>query len=231
MKLLLRTRLKEVLLLVTPSGDFLPVEGTLTGRTLRFDGFTLTAEPAAATVGLAPFVELGGGLVLLEKGAPFLALKKLGRFPLASLLELVKQLYGEELAENLFLEATLGPFGAKPDEEALKRAGAFFKKAGLFFTRVVGFKYRKERFYEKGELKVREGDRVYALWEHDNPADPSAVAVYHASGEKLGYVRRSYAPFLKELLKSKLFLEGRVTAVFEREQPDEQIFVVLKLKA
>lgn len=76
--------------------------------------------------------------------------------------------------------------------------------------RVAGY-----RFHDgpRIEGRLREGERVILVREPGNPHDPRAVAVWHPSGMKLGYIpkRFNFAP--AELLDEGVALEVELAAV------------------
>ncbi len=242
MKLKIEGENLEVYLLVSPEGGYLPSKEPLeVEKVLSFEHpflgkFSVGASPEGETnFGLLKFVEIAKGLLYAERGLLFESYKAVKNFLNFDWLNLLGETFGETTLKNFLLEATLGAF--EPDGfvekefDTEKLAKEFFSLSGVnFYTRVVGFGYRRETFEdEKGNLTLKVGEKVFALWEKENEYDPNAVAVYHQSGEKLGYLRKTYSEHLKGVLREKLLLEGEIVGVIERNNPNEMVYISLTL--
>ncbi len=224
---------------ITPEGGYLPANANPAGKTLNFNhpllgNFSLTFSPSGrVNFGLTKFVEIAKALLYTRRGIFLKSYKAVKPYLDHDWLNLLRETFGDRIFVNWLLEATLGLF--EPDEvlirefEPEKLAGEFFDGDSLeFYTRAVGFGYRRKLFEdEEGKLTLREGDKLYALWERENEYDPNAVALYHQNGERLGYLRKSYAPYLKEKLKELIVLEGEIIALLPDGGPNETVFVRL----
>lgn len=235
MKISIKLEKKEIPLVITPEGDFILSEEKVEGRELSFSSeevgsFSLIIPENGEEVdfGFSKFVELGKGLSLLEGKVLFLAYKVLKPYRGASLDSLIKRVFGEKLFTNFLIEGVLGDFSYEEEGDPEQLAEEFLSKTDFFYTRVVGFGYRVKEFLKGEELLVKEGDRVYSVWEKENPHDENAVAVYHESGKKLGYIRRTISPLLVKRLRKRYFFEGRVIKVMPRHYNDnERVFIEL----
>ena len=236
MKISIKLENKEIPLIITPEGDFVMDEGQVKGRELRFSSeefgdFSVIIPEQGEEVdfGFSKFVELGKGLSLLDQKVLFLAYKVLKPYKGASLESLIKKVFGEGLFTNLVIEGVLGEFSYEEEGENLESSvETFFKRTEVFYTHVVGFGYRVKEFLRKDELLLKEGDEIYATWEKENVHDENAVVVYHKSGKKLGYIRKTIAPYLVSILKNKYFLSGRIVKLMpEHYNPNERVFIEL----
>ncbi|WP_461829842.1 HIRAN domain-containing protein [Aquifex sp.] len=234
MKISIKLGRREIPLVITPEGDFILSEGKVKGREITFSSeevgsFSLIIPESGEEVdfGFSKFVELGKGLSLLEGRVLFLAYKVLKPYRGASLDFLIKKVFGEKLFTNFLVEGILGDFSYE-EEDPEQLAEEFLSKTDIFYTHVVGFGYRVKEFLKGEELLVKEGDRIYAVWEKENPHDENAVAVYHESGKKLGYIRKTISPFLVKRLKTGYLFTGKVIKVMPRHYNDnERIYVEL----
>ncbi|MEF3169275.1 MAG: hypothetical protein K6360_08135 [Deltaproteobacteria bacterium] len=144
-------------------------------------------------------------------------------------LNLLRFLIPVETRQNLFLEHALGSF--HPSDEDIKVLAAllpeppgdlhdlardWYREARVFYTRVVGFGYRIERFRKRknGEdfLSIRPGDDVFVVREPENSHDGNAVTFFHQNGEKLGYVRQNIARYLAPVMDAGALYSARVMA-------------------
>jgi len=237
MELKIKAKTLEVGLKVSPEGGYLSAEVDPVGITLNFNHpflgeFSLITSPAGrVNFGLTKFVEIAKGLLYARRGVFLRSYAAVKPYLDHDWLRLLENTLGDKVLKNWVLEATLGSF--EPDGflerefDPERLAEEFFYGGSLeFYTRAVGFGYRRETFEdERGNLTLGVGDPIYALWERENEHDPNAVALYHGSGEKLGFVRRTYAPFLKELLRERLLLKGEIIALFPDSPPSEAVFV------
>ena len=234
MEISIKLKDKLINLLITPEGDFIYREWeAVSGKELSFSSeefgeFSIVIPENVEEVdfGFNKFIEIAKGLSLIDKGILFLAYKNLKKYGNLSLENLIKKIFGKSIYENYLIEGVMGDFGYIEDEETEEIAEKFFKENNIFYTRVVGFRYRIREFILNDELLVKEGDTVYAVWEKDNPHDENAVAVYHSTGKKLGYLRRTLSPYISKILKKKLILEGKVIKVMPNYfPPDERVFL------
>ena len=238
MKLKIEGEHLEVYLLVSSEGGYLPlkepfeVEKILSFEHPLLGKFSVGFSPEGEiNFGLSKFVEIAKALLYAERGLLFESYKAVKNFLNFDWFSLLGETFGETTLKNFLLEATLGAF--EPDGfiekefDTEKLAKEFFSLRGVdFYTRVVGFGYRRETFEdERGNLTLKMGDKVFALWEKENEYDPNAVAVYHQSGEKLGYLRKTYSEHLKGVLKKKLLLEGEIVGVLERNNSNEMVYI------
>lgn len=160
-----------------------------------------------------------------------------------SRLVLVKALLSKTVRQNLFLEYLLGSYEEKPEmqsntarlleeipEDTDLFAHNWYVSHNSFYTRVVGFKYRMQRFIRSinGEeiLTIKPGDAVFVIHETENKHDPNAVALIHASGEKLGYLRRNITKHLAPIMDKGRLYTAEVTAVLGLyRQADELVHI------
>ena len=229
---------KEIPLIITPEGDFILSESKTEGEEYlfsseEFGNFSLVIpeEREELDIGFSKFIELGKGLSLLDQGILFIAYKILKPYMGASLQNLIKKIFGENLLNNFLIEGILGEFSYENYELKIEKLTEdFFKNTQSFYTHVVGFGYRIKEFLLNGKIVVEPGERVYAVWEKENPHDEHAVAIYHESGKKLGYLRKSLAPYINVHLKRKLILKGRILKIMpEYYNPNERVFIELSL--
>ncbi len=144
-------------------------------------------------------------------------------------LNLLRFLLSAETRQNLFLEHALGSF--HPSDEDINVLAAllpeppgdlndfardWYRDARVFHTRVVGFRYRIDRFLKRknGEdlLSIRPGDDVFVVREPENSHDGNAITFFHRNGEKLGYVRQNIARYLAPVMDAGALYSARVTA-------------------
>jgi len=161
-------------------------------------------------------------------------------------LSLFKTLVEEEILWNIFFEFVFGSFkdpsieelnityliGGVPDN-IQKTAKDWYSSQHNFFTKVVGFRYRKERFVVKNsdDLKIKPEDPVFVVREHDNQHDPNAISVIFANGEKLGYIRRTISHFLAPIMDKGIFYSGKIKAILnDFRDEDERIYLELRRK-
>ena len=131
------------------------------------------------------------------------------------------------------MEVTLGSFSKEElpiEEDPKDTAKGIFEEGGVYHTRVVGVGYRmKDIEDDEGNLKVNEGDKVYVVWESENEHDENALAVYHSTTSKLGYIRRTISEILVEKVKKLGHLEGKVCFLW-RDEYEPMIFLSLDLR-
>ncbi len=159
----------------------------------------------------------------------------------SSYLSLLRNILGEGGCKEIFFEYSLGTFedvdlsklnttylaGGLPrdlDEAAYE----WYRGASEFRTRVIGFGYRKDRFVELADcgvkserLRIKPGDRVSVIREHENSHDANAVAFLWKNGEKLGYLRRDIARFVAPLMDRGRLYFGEIVAVLDRYRNDD----------
>jgi len=148
----------------------------------------------------------------------------------------------EPVLENLAIEAYLGSFSEFSQNGPLARilggliedidelARKFFKKAEIFYTRVVGFRFREDRFtvvrHGEEKLILNAGDDVFLVREPQNRADPNAVAVIWINGEKLGYLRRTIARYLAPVMDQGGLFVGKIACVLAHyRDPNDRIYL------
>ncbi len=235
MDISIKLKEKEIPLVVTPEGDFVISAKSPKGREIKFTSeefgefsVIIPENKEEVEFGFSKFIELGKGLSLIESRILFLAYKVLKPYRSASLDSLIKKVFGEELFTNFLIEGVLGEFSYEEEEDLERIAENFFKNAEVFYTHVVGFGYRVKEFLKEKELILKEGEEVYAVWEKENPHDENAVAIYHRSGKKLGYLRKTIAPYVVEILKKNYILKGKILKVMpEHYNPNERVFIEL----
>ena len=225
MKVCLELGQKSVHLLLTPSGHYaLGPEEKDYEKSLEFEDEKLGRLAllySGSGVGLGKFLELLRILALVDRGAYLLAYCEAKSWVDEDLLEVVKGVWSEKIYKNLVVEVLLGSFSNEElpiseDPEGLARE--LFEEGGVYHTRVVGLRYRIEKLKDdEGKLKVKEGDKVYVVWEQGNEHDENALAVYHMSGVKMGYIRRTISKILVEKVKDTGHLEGEVSLIWEEE--------------
>lgn len=241
MRLKIELENKSIPLLITPEGDYIHFEfkepSTQIIELNSYEWGTIKIgflnKESTLNFGLAKFVEIAKGLALIEKGLLFLAYKILKPYMNASLYRVLEGVFGKNKFYNLLIEAKLGDFSEEnlilPDDIE-KIAKEFFYESKTLYTRVVGFYYRWQDFYdfERKSSTIGKGDRVYALWEKENAYDENAVCIYHQSGKKIGYIRRTISPYLVEILKKNPVIKGEVVSSLpENYEHDERVYVKL----
>ena len=163
------------------------------------------------------------------------------------LLSLFKKMIGDEKLQEIFFEYVLGQFDYGKNEQDVnnltfmfggmprdleEEAYNWYKKTKKFSTRVVGFRYRQERFVKvvNGEeiLKMKPGQDVLVIREPENKYDNNAVSFILNNGEKIGYVRKTIASFLARLMDKGRIYQGKVSAVLaDYRDEDERVYVEL----
>ena len=228
---------KDIHIVVTPSGHYAlgePQEDY--EKTIKFEEEklgSLTLRYSGSGIGLAKFVEILKALALVEKGAYLLAYIWLKDLMDEDLLQLIKGAWGDRVYNNLVVEILLGSFSevilpvSEDPQEVLKK---LIEEGGTYHTRVVGIVHRigDLRDAEKN-LILKEGDKVYVVWDQGNEHDENALAVYHGSGKKVGYIRRTIAKVLVGKVKEAGHLEGSISLIWDEKSYRPQVFINLRI--
>ena len=69
----------------------------------------------------------------------------------------------------------------------------------------------------------------HVVWDQGNEHDENALAVYHESGKKVGYIRRTIAKVLVGKVKEIGHLEGTVSLVWDERSYHPQVFIRLQI--
>lgn len=193
------------------------------------------------------------GLAQIRAGLTLVALRTLRFLRFASEWEitLLREALTADESMNLLAEALLGNWqepdtagraplltlagidDAATDEQVCREVGRWYGSARRWATRVVGFKFRADRFLreEAGReiSRIAPGDACLLVREHHNRVDPNAIAVIHETGERLGYLRCDIAAHLAPHLDRGMLLAARVTALLPAYYPlDDRVHIVLE---
>lgn len=178
-------------------------------------------------------LEDGPGLPVLLQGIYFFRRKALmaGLEVLAALPQLgpgqaaaLQALVPGELLINAAAELP-HRFAAQPDGvlplllgaalgERVGEVGDFYRRAPSFLTRVVGLAYEGRLAHLR---RLQEGEPLFLLREPDNPHDPEAIGVLNASGDALGYLRKTLAAILAPQMDRGQLLGAKVACLLEEE--------------
>ncbi len=225
MKICLELGNKSIHLLLTPSGHYAlgpedkDYDKAIELRDEKLGGLALLYSGSG--VGLGKFLEILRALALVDRGAYLIAYYQAKPWVDENLLEVIKGVWGEKVYKNLVVEVMLGSFSEEDlpvSEDPEKLARELFEEGGIYHTRVVGIRYRLNDLEDdEDNLKVKEGDKVYVVWEQGNEHDENALSVYHSSGVKMGYIRRTISKILVGKVKDAGHLEGKVSLIWEEE--------------
>ncbi len=223
MDVLIKVGGKEISLKMTPSGHYTPTsEKKIEGKTINLEDEkigSISITYLKPTAGLGKVINLATALALVDKGAYLLAYVKHKDLVDEDFLHLLKETWGENTYKNFVVEVLLGSFSEETlpvSEDPKNMLKDLIENGGALYTRIVGVSYRINDLKDKnGDLKVKEGDTLYVVWEQDNPHDENALAVYHQSAVKVGYIRRTISEVLVSKVKEEGHLEGCVVFLYE----------------
>lgn len=161
-------------------------------------------------------------------------------------LNLLKHVLGKDLCRELFFEYTLGQFGENFQEnlnttllygEKIDNidipAREFYKEKHIINTRVVGFFKHITNFInlENGNEKliIKKNHEIFVIRDHENKYDANAIQIIYNNGEKIGYIRKTIAKYLAEIMDNGAIYKGTILGTMALHyQPDEMVYVRLE---
>ena len=84
------------------------------------------------------------------------------------------------------------------------------------YTKIVGVTFENEDGTHRQSNLEELDQQVYPIvvhlqWEPDNPYDPHAVAVFGPSGKQLGYLHRSLAYSISQMIEARYAIHAELT--------------------
>jgi len=160
--------------------------------------------------GFFTFILIGKIYTLMKKRFFYFIAEKYEDFLSDDILESLFFHFDKDLFYNLIFEISLGSFNIKlpwfEEVEILNEFEKFLKKIDRFYTHVVGHQYYKYLHEEP----FKENQQIFLYWEDLNEYDENAVVIVDENTKRIGYLRRTIAPFLTEILKTKIILNGKI---------------------